>query len=338
MKQLLITSLLLLYYSAAMASSIQVSVTPLKADSLPDISHIIDMKAAGEKIIITYELKEGYGQRIMRDIYHDTTTNTLSFGKEYGKRDNGYYQLYMPYLIDSSDGNLQVVSQDDGELFSVGADYKLESTGRFLIGTNFNIPFPISLYLKDIQQLSTNKYIFIAREPNGGRQSIFISDIDSMAISEIRPIIANADYPTWMVNTGELAYSDKNGICAFAYRLYPKVDLFKPSGETITIHTVAEGGFDPQTVDYADMEEHNTLYFINLTQTSDYIYALYLGKKWSDINHNAGSSKIYKFNHLGEIVCTIDIPVTLHKIAALDDGQIFAWDGKKFLLIRLGIG
>ena len=105
-----------------MAGSIQVSVTPLKADSLPDISHVIDMKATGEKIIITYELKKGYGQRIMREIYPDTTTNILSFGKEYGKRDNGYYQLYMPYLIDSPDGNFQVVSQDDGELFTVGTD------------------------------------------------------------------------------------------------------------------------------------------------------------------------------------------------------------------------
>ena len=320
-----------------MAGSIQVSVTPLKADSLPDISHVIDMKATGEKIIITYELKKGYGQRIMREIYPDTTTNILSFGKEYGKRDNGYYQLYMPYLIDSPDGNFQVVSQDDGELFTVGTDYKLESTGRFLIGTNFNIPFPISLYLKDAQQLSTDRYMFIAREPNGGRQSVFISDTGSIAISEIRPIIADANYPAWMINTGELAYSDRTGICAYAYRLYPKVEFFKPSGETITIHTVAEGGFDHQTMDYADMEEHNTLYFTDLTQTPDYTYALYLGKKWSDINHDAGSSRIYKSNHLGEIVGTIEIPVTLHNIVVLDDGQILAWNGENFLLIRLDI-
>ncbi len=303
-------------------------------EPLPAISHITDMKISGDTLMFVFECEDGYGQRLLRRAIINSTNNTINISPDMGKREDGYYTSYMPYPFISDNGAIRVIGQDDCEIFSVENDTAFVRTRQYLMDSNSTVPFPLSQYVQDVYMTGSDKYVFIGREPNGGRQYAMTADLGTSKIDTIRQINISPLLQTWMPNAGEMVYSDKYNRLAFAYKLHPVVEIFDTNGNIIKSIKIGEDTFDTNTLDEADFETINILHTVDVTCTPDYIYALHWGCKYSDVQNYAPT--IYKIDWNGNIVDRyFTIPYPLYRIAAIDDSRLIGYNGKEFVTIKL---
>ena len=192
----------------------QSSSTPVKLDvvgeSLPEIRHVNDMKMSEDTLLLVYECENGYGKRLLRRAVVDFKGHTLRVGPDIGKREDGYFVSYMPYPFIAYDGSVCVISQDDCELHTLENDTTLVRTKHYLMSGNSKAPFPLSQFVKDVFMTGPDKYVFIGREPNGGRQYAMTADLTTSEIDTIKQINISPELQSWMPNTGELVYSDRS--------------------------------------------------------------------------------------------------------------------------------
>jgi hypothetical protein len=198
----------------------------LIGDSLPPIRHITDMKAVADTLWFVYETEDSFGQRFLRKAVIDKDNNTLDVGPVLGKKSDGYYMAYMPYPTYGLDGNMQVVNQEDGEIFNCVNDSVLIRSKNYILSGNSAVPFSLSQYVQDISSVDSDNYVFVGREPNGGEQFAMKANVAMAEIDSIRKIQLSSELTTWLPNAGELAYSKKYDRLAFAYRLHPIIDIF----------------------------------------------------------------------------------------------------------------
>ena len=92
----------------------------------------------------------------------------------------------------------------------------------------------------------SDKYVFIGREPNGGRQYAMKADLISSKIDTIRQINISPELQTWMPNAGEMAYSGKVKSLAFAYKLHPFIEIFDTDGNIINFERIGDDTFNPK--------------------------------------------------------------------------------------------
>lgn len=334
MKTLKIIALLALMPGCADAQSTTAETNlDITGDSLPAISHIVEMKMSSDTLLFVYESKEGYGQRFLRRAVIGFGRSQLKASPDAGKLNNGYYVSYMPYPLIADNGTIRVISQDDGEIYTVENDTALVRTKQYLMDGNSTVPFPLSRYVKDIFMSDSDQYVFMGREPNGGRQFAMAADLTSSKIDTIRQINISPELQTWMPNTGEMAYSRKHRRLAFAYRLHPVIEFFRLDGSAITSVEVAKPTFDPATLEEADFEDMNPLHFVDITTTDDYIYALYWGHKHSQHQSHNAKSTIYKVDWDGNIIDRYPINSVLKGIAAYNDNILIGWTGNNFIKI-----
>lgn len=301
-------------------------------DELPAIRHMVDMKIVGDTLLFTYESEDGYGQRLLRRAVIDSMNNTLVVSPDMGKREDGYFASYMPYPFIANDSTIRVVSQDDCEIYTIENDTAFIRSKQYLLTGNSTVPFPISQYVQDVFMTAPDKYIFIGREPKGGRQYAMKADLTTAKIDTIRQINVSPELQSWMPNAGELAYSNKYSRLAFAYKLHPIIEIFDLNGSTIKSVRIGEDTFDPKTLDEADFDTMNSLHTVDLTYTSDYIYALHWNCKYSDAANFAPT--IYKMGWDGKIIDRyFNLPYPLYKIAAINDTTLIGWNGKDFTKI-----
>ena len=292
------------------------------------------MKMSGDTLLFVFECEDGYGQQLLRRAVIDNSNNTISISLDMGKREDGYYTSYMPYPFISDNGALRVVGQDDCEIFTVENDTAFVRTRQYLMDSNRAVPFPLSQYVQDVYMTGADKYVFIGREPNGGRQYAMTADLGTSKIDTIRQINISPLLQTWMPNAGEMVYSDKYNRLAFAYKLHPVVEIFDTNGNIIKSIKIGEDTFDTNTLDEADFETINILHTVDVTCTPDYIYALHWGCKYSDVENYAPT--IYKIDWNGNIVDRyFTIPYPLYRIAAIDDSRLIGYNGKEFVTIKL---
>lgn len=335
MKILQIIALSLFMSGCANAQS-TTTTTKLKlsGEPLPAIRHITDMKVSGDTLLFVFECEDGYGQRFLRRAIIDNSNNTINISPDMGKRGDGYYASYMPYPFISDNDAIHVVGQDDCEIFTVENDTAFVRTRQYLMDSNSTVLFPLSQYVQDVYMTGADKYVFIGREPNGGRQYAMTADLTTSKIDTIRQINISPKLQTWMPNAGEMVYSDKHNRLAFAYKLHPVIEIFDPDGKTIKSVKIGEDTFDPKTLEEADFEVMNSLHTVDLTYTSDYIYVLHWGCGYSDADKYAPT--IYKIEWNGNIIDRyFNIPYPLYRIASLDDNRLIGWNGKEFILIQL---
>jgi len=76
----------------------------------------------------------------------------------------------MPYPFIANDSTIRVVSQDDCEIYNIENDTAFVRSKQYLMTGNSTVPFPISQYVQDVFMTAPDKYVFIGREPKGGRQ------------------------------------------------------------------------------------------------------------------------------------------------------------------------
>lgn len=334
MKQVLVFIFALLLTGCANAQSVSIHKLDLTGCSLPPIRHITDMKISGDTLLFVYETEDGFGQRFLRRAIIEPKCNALDISTDIGKIDGGYYASYMPYPFFDNARNIRVISQDDCEFFTVENDTALVRTKRYLIDGGSTVPFPLSQYVQDVHIKNPDRYVFIGREPKGGRQYAMTADLGTSKVDTIRQINISPELQAWMPNAGEMAYSDKHNRLAFAYKLHPVIEIFDTDGKPIKSVRIGEDTFDPKTLEEADFEDMNSLHTVDLTFTSDYIYALHWGYGYSDADKNAPT--IYKIDWNGNVIDRyFNIPYPLYRIAALDDNRLIGWNGKEFILIQL---
>ena len=335
MKILQIMALTLFMTGCANAHS-TTTTTKLKisGEPLPAISHVTDMKVSGDTLLFVFECEDGYGQRLLRRATIDSANNTISISTDMGKREDGYYASYMPYPFISDNGTIHIVGQDDCELFTVENDTAFVSTRQYLMDNNITVPFPLSQYVQDVYMTNPDRYVFIGREPNGGRQYAMTADLTTSKIDTIRQINISPELQTWMPNAGEMGYSGKHNRLAFAYKLHPVIEIFSTDGKLIETVRIGEDTFDPKTLEEVDFEDINILHTVDLTCTSNYIYALHWSCRYSDASELAPT--IYKIDWQGKVIDRyFNVPYPIYRIAALDDTRLIGWNGKSFVLLSL---
>ena len=167
---------------------------------LPAIRHMVDMKIVGNTLLFAYESEDGYGQRLLRRAVIDSKNNTLVVSHDMGKREDGYFASYMPYPFIADDGAIRVVSQDDCEIYTIENDTAFIRSKQYLMTGNSTVPFPISQYVQDVFMTAPDNYVFIGREPKGGRQYAMKADLTTAKIDTIRQINVSQELQSWMPN------------------------------------------------------------------------------------------------------------------------------------------
>lgn len=335
MKIYLIMALTLFMSGGANAQS---TSTPVKldvvGDTLPAIRHINDMKMSGDTLFFVYEGEDGYGQRLLRRAVVDIKNHNLRISTDMGKREDGYFVSYMPYPFVADNGSVCVISQDDCELYTLENDTTFIRTKQYLMTGDSKIPFPLSHFVQDVIMTGPDKYVFIGREPNGGRQYAMKADLTTAKIDTIRQINISPELQTWMPNTGEMVYSGKHNRLAFAYKLHPIIEIFDTNGKRIKLVRIGEDTFDPKTMEEADFYGLNNLHTVDVICTPDYIYALYWGFKYADSKQSKPA--IIKLDWDGNIIAHYsDLAGPLYRISAKDDSTIIGWNGNEFVLLTI---
>lgn len=316
----------------------QSSSTTVKLDvigeTLPAIRHINDMKMSGDTLFFIYECEDGHDQRLLRRAIVDVKSHTLRVSPDMGKREDGYFVSYMPYPFITDNGSVGAISQDDCELYTIVNDTAFVRTKQYLMSGESKVPFPLSQFVQDVFMTGPDRYVFIGREPNGGRQYAMSADLNSSRIDTIRQIHISPELQTWMPNAGEMAYSWKYNHLAFAYKLHPFIEIFDTEGKIINSVKIGNETFKSETLIEADFDELNSLHTVDVTYTPDYIYALYWGFKYADSQQSKPT--IIKLDWVGNVIVRYsDCVSPLYRIAAKDDSTIIGWNGKEFVLLTL---
>ena len=239
---------------------------------------------------------------------------------------------YMPYPVHGLDGNMQVVNQEDGEIFVYENESLLTRSKKFILSNSSTLPFPLSQYVQDVSMVAPDKFVFIGREPNGGTQYALKANITTAQVDTIRRIQLSPELTSWMSNAGELAYSRLHDRLVFAYRLHPMIEIFGMDGKPVKQVRICEDTFNPATLDEADFEELNPLHIVDITTTPNFIYALHWNFKYADAEDTAPT--IFKIDWEGKIVDRLfNVPMPLYKIAVSDDNYIIGWSGQDFVYL-----
>ena len=292
------------------------------------------MKVSGDTLFFVHDSEESLGQLFLRRAVIYLADNHLDISPEIGKKDDGYYMSYMPYPFIGADSRVHVISQDDREIYDITDDTALVRTKRYLMNGETEVPIPLSGYIQNIFMTAPERYVFMGREPNGGRQYAMRADLKSSRIDTICQIAISADLQTWMPNVGEMVFSPKRDRLAFAYRLHPIVEVFSMDGTSLKSIRLGQDTFDRSTLNEADFEDLNPLHTVDLTNTSDYIYAHYWRYRYDERATRFPS--IIKFDMEGNIIERYsDIPSPLCRIAAISNSRLIGWTGNRFILITL---
>ncbi len=326
---------LFMSWSAGAQTAATIAKLKISGEPLPAISHVTDMKVSGDTLLFVYESEDGYGQRFLRRAVIDSAGNTLRTSSDIGKLPGGYFVSYMPYPFVAADGSIRVVGQDDCELYDVENDTLLIRTGRYLMGGNTSVPLPFSRYVQDVFMAGPDDYIFIGREPNGGRQYAVKADLTTAKTDTIRRIGISPELQTWIANTGGMAYSGKYRRMAFAYRLHPVLEIFRAESSDVRTIEIAEPTFDRATLSQADLESLNPLHFVDITATDDFIFALYWGHDFNSQPSDEFRSTIYKIDWDGNILGRFPMNIYLRNIAAVNNTILIGWTGTAFLQLPL---
>lgn len=329
------TILSLLMLLASCSDNARVNANPpftLIGDSLPPIRHITEMKAVADTLWFVYETEDGFGQRFLRKSIIDRETNTLDIGPELGKKSDGYFMAHMPYPVYDIDGNMQVVNQENGEIYGCENDSVLTCTKNYIFSGNSAVPFPLSQNVQDISAVAHDQFVFIGRKPNGGAQYALKANITTAQVDTIRRIQLIPELTSWMPNAGELAYSNLYDRLAFAYRFHPMIEIFGMDGKLIKQVRICEDTFNSATLKEADFEDRNPLHIVDIATTPENIYALHWNFKYADAEDTAPT--IFKIDWDGKIVGRLsNVYMPLYKIAVGDDNSIIGWNGKEFIQI-----
>ena len=312
----------------------------IKVDSLPDISNVSEIRFYKDDIYITYETREGWGQQFVSRYSIDEEKVAINFEKEYFKKDNGYYQVFVPLLFTDAEGALHVSGRDEPAVYHVNSDGSAQANGDNVITYGASTPHEMVMEARQVFHKAPHKYLFIGRQPKDGVQGLYLShnDTSSVDITEVTGIVYDQSHPSWTVNFGRMTYDHSSGIGAFAFQMFPAVQFIDTSNGTIFNIVLPE--IEPVQVvtEGADIWEQNPVQFKDITSNSSHVYAIYWGMSFAEAQarntSSSGESRIIRFDWDGNItaVYTIDRYVSSIGVSE-DDSYLVCHDGKDFYYV-----
>lgn len=323
--------------SSSAQKTAQVSAISMTVDSMPQIKNLQDIRIVDDKLYLTYDYIGGYGHQLFCCYTIDYTNNHLSFDKEYFQKD----PIFVPITFWDDKGNLLVAERDNPYIYTVVND-SLHKTPNALISEKAHTPYKMVMEAKQAFYKAKNEYYFIGRQALSGIQAVYHSDNkdDELIVRETQRIVFDERYPSWIVNYGVFTYNYFKNCGAYAYQMFPAIQIYNFTDTThITISTETES-FNPNTLSDADVWEMNPVQYKYITSTAQYIYALYWGMMAGDMNdkHNNGTAitKILKYDWEGKLRHVYLVNKGLQGIAVTSDNhEVIGYDGKEFLLIHL---
>lgn len=309
----------------------------IKVDSLPDISNVSEIRFYKDDIYITYETREGWGQQFVSRYSIDEEKVAINFEKEYFKKDNGYYQVFVPLLFTDAEGALYVSGRDEPAVYHVNSDGSAQANGDNVITNGASAPYEMVMEARQVFHNAPNEYLFIGRQPKDGIQGLYLShnDAGSVDITEVTRIVYDRAYPSWTVNFGRMTFDSGRGIGAFAFQMFPAVQFIDVTDGTNFNLVLPDTESGELITEGADLWEQNAVQFKDITSNSFHIYALYWGMSFAEAESltksGKGESRIIRFDWEGNIT---DIYVLDRCISSIgvseDDSSIICQDGKDF--------
>lgn len=161
---------------------------------------------------------------------------------------------------------------------------------------------------------------------------------DTVSVSEVYPLIYRPEHTSWQLNYGRMAYQQAAQRAAYAYRLFPALQLIDVTDGRVQTLTVPRTAEAPLIASGADVWDENVTHLRDLTSTDHYLYALYWGRKPEAMQREAAagraSSRILKYDWQGQLLADFTIERCILCIGASpDDAFLLGYDGTAFLLL-----
>lgn len=318
-----------------------VTAKKIKIDSIPAIKVLSEIKIVRNQVYLTYETGGEYGQcHVIRYNYNEQA-ETLHFEKELFKKENGYYQMFIPSLFQDNQDSLYVFDKTIPSVCSVTPEGLAMPIGKHLITTSSKVPYAIVQEARQAFYKSPDAYYFIGREPKDGKQALFLSrnSEDSIRIEEVHRFVLDNTHSSWMVSFGKAACQPKRQIIAYAYHLFPAMQFIDLNSRKCRTLCLEKTNPTVLKTDVADIWEQNTVYYHDITSSNKFIYALYWGKTNEDMHHNksngTATSLIIKYNWNGDMVATYTFNGCLYRIGvSSEDAHLIGYDGTSLCVIQ----
>ncbi len=317
-----------------------VNTSVMLIDTVPCIKILQDLRIVGNKLYITYEEPNSWGQMIFCSYDIDYKNNSLLRRRVYFKKDNGSYGIFFPITFWDDKYNLFVVERDDPHIYMVLSD-SLCKTDNALITETSHVPYEMALNVRQAFYKSKDEYYFIGRQPLNGCCGIYHScNTDNQVyIKEIKKIVFNEKNTSWVANQGRFEYNRNCG--AYAYLFFPGIQFFNFTNNTQTTFTVKtlHNGSSAELSE-EDIYENSCIYFNYIASTEQYLYALYWGAMLKDMNdrHKKGLAvtKILKYDWDGKLCEVYSVNKRLQAISVSEDNKkVVGYDGKDFLMMDI---
>lgn len=319
----------------------KVSPIPFMVDSTLSIKNLQDIRINGDLLYVTYDYEGGYGHQILSSYKIDFDNKKLGFNKTYFKEDDNRYSIFVPVTFWDDENNMYVAECDFPNIYKVCNDTLCKTTDA-LISSNASVPYKMALEARQAYYKSPDEYYFIGRQPMSGIKAVYHSDNrnDQLIVSESKKIIYDERYPSWIINHGVFSYNYTNNMGAYAFLMFPAIQIYNFANKQDKTIRIQEESFDPSTISEADMWENNPIQYKFLYTTNEYIYALYWGELSHEMDkrHGMGTAetKILKYDWTGKIRNAYVIGKRIQAFGVTaDNKKIIAFDGEDFFLLNL---
>ena len=256
--------------------------------------------------------------------YFSSMEPKLRFDKEYGMTPNNSYVFFMPHPYKSWSDSVKVniIDADGGDIYAVLNNGVLNKLPDKTISYNAKVPHVMSMITRYVYPAGKNRqWYFVGRQPKKG-QSVYKATNypDSIVVNEVLNLNLDSEIDFWGAYLGHFAFNPSKQIGVYAYNYYPQVTFINmTNGELRTI--VLQGrGFDPETMYVADGLDRNIIYYRDISITQNYVYLLFLGQKWQDMEKekekehalimqydwNGNLVKVFKTDRRGLSFCVSD--------------------------------
>jgi hypothetical protein len=285
----------------------------LKGNKVETDSSLLNRRDVGmimnnNRLFVKYSKGTGGLQWFVQSYAFDSTNSTprLVFEKEYGKRADGYYDFYLPYLYKSWNDTAQIniFDYESSQIYTVLNNGEVKKTDSRTMSLKATVPhdMPLSLNTQYAYPMENDRaWIFTGRHSNGRSIYKAVNTPDSLVISEVLSLNVDEKVDFFGAYNGCFAYHPAKQMGVYAYSYYPRVKFVDiTTGDTRTV--LLQGNeYNPETEGIADGLDLNTMHYWDISITSEYVYALFFGRRWENVTkkQNDAYAYIVQYDWLG---------------------------------------
>ena len=137
---------------------------PLAIDSLPPIKNLTEIRIRGRRVLLTFDLRGGYGEQSVWAYSLDAGQRRLCFEREYFPQEDGYYRFFAPVLCEGEGDTLCVTERDNPTVYRTTPDGQAERKGERILSSSARIPYPLVMDVRQLFWQAPHTYLFPGRE------------------------------------------------------------------------------------------------------------------------------------------------------------------------------